>query len=44
METDFFFFFSSLKALFSKFHENSAKHDKNNFKRGFTLTLEIKSA
>ena len=37
METDFFFIFS-LKAVFSKFHENSAKDDKPNFKRALTVT------
>ena len=26
-----------------KFHENEAKHNKHNFKRGLTLTFEIKS-
>ena len=26
----------------SKFHEKEAKHDKRNFKRGFTMTVEVK--
>lgn len=27
---------------FSNFHENEAKHKKRNFKKGLTVTLEVK--
>ena len=29
---------------FCKFHENEVKHDKHNFKRGFTVTFEDKNS
>ena len=29
---------------FSKFHENEAKHDKLNLKRGLTLTFKVKNS
>ena len=33
---------SSMAAFqFSEFHENEAKHDKLNFKKGLTVTFEI---
>ena len=41
MAIDYFVF--SVEAFqFSKFHENEAKHDKRNFKRGLTVTFKVK--
>ena len=39
------FFVFQLEAFqFSKFHENVAKLDKGNFKRGLTVTFEVKNS
>ena len=39
------FFVFQLKAFqFSKFHENVAKLDQGNFKRGLTVTFKVKNS
>ena len=37
-------FFLSLAPQFSKFHENEAKLDKGDFKRGLTVTFKVKNS
>ena len=39
-----FFVFKVEAYQFSKFHENVAKLDKDNFKRGLTVTFKIKNS
>ena len=39
------FFVSQVEAYqFSKFHANVAKLDKDNFKKGFTVTFKVKNS
>ena len=43
MEIEFFVF--TVEAFqFFKFHDSEAKHHKRNFKRGLTVTLEVKQS
>ena len=39
-----FFVFQMELFQFSEFHENVAKFDKDNFKRGLTVTFKVKNS
>ena len=39
-----FFVFSMVAFQVFKFHEKKAKHDKRNFNRGLSVTLEVNSS